>query len=1697
MLQTQQSAILHKQHIALLVSSFIFGMPIVANAQYMNLKNFFYRDYLDLGQNRGQFQPGNTNVTLQSLKNPGVSVTLPFEIPSFSARSQNGNMTALDRGFAATAWHVTSIDNCANQYNYNICTWGQTTYSITEHSQAPYGKDTRFVRMDKFIVEGSMPLLNDGIVGTTGVSSLASDKERQEQNKQKLLSRLEAMQDEHGNIYMLQAGQGYIKVSNGENGSDRTGIFGRDGHGIGSYLGMRGGSFGVVHRDINFNKLYVMYEKMGSLHNSGFGLGIRYDSNETFSNEITQGDSGSGYYAYDAKNKKWYLIGVVSETNGRVSYVAQSDFDDYRKKFEQTINLQNDKWTLNNKQLSNDKHNPNQTLQDNKDIILQGGGTIEVKSDLTLNDSAKKQSGGLVFMAENGASSTNPTRYTITQTQNGNHKFNGAGLDIADNVVVTWNLGLASPLHKIGAGTLEITTTSTPLNDKYELLRLGEGKVILNTNQKAFSNIYITSGRGTLELTKGKGEALGAIKDNSNSADSYKLEQNKNNEMGFTFGNYGGNLDLKGNSLTLNAISSNDALANIINSDTALSSMTIQGYGYDSNGNKGSSVADTIIHASFGQKTSTDSKAENSNNNIKLIYKNNTRPVDSNDKNGAALIFDGNLDIKSLESSNGNIVLQGHPTTHGYVRVGGHFEAEQKKLIEQLKRAEGKYLPDWMDLTRPSTLEQPDWDYRIFKIGTIDLKSSHLSIGRAGLVQGNITADKDSVIKLGGDVKHYIDKKDGENTDIGSISYKQEVEQGTLSNNSQLLANAQISYEGKITADGSTITSKIFDFNANLDLKNSAKLTADYLTLEQRAGTSNEVASLGDKTTANVKHILFKNISDTSKIKIEKDAKFSVENSITLEKSNINLSSFDFSKIGNMLVNNSSTATLNSGVGNYNLIVSNGSTFNNTGNDFLLTQGKQVALSGGSTMKIGTTAGNGTIKVDGSVRVQDFIAQDSKTQSYATQNTTGNTLQQNANTESSKCQNAQNLNGCLPSDNKPLDSINKPEPMFKTIIAVEKGSKLEFANFKADNNANVYLALDIETENSTKGNKTSTQKNFNIDAINNSNVYVNTWDFNKDSYDANRTASLKTDANSRIHFGTLQYDMAKTNYIARPIDANLSIYTSLRLNNVGKVQTGIQTKLPQSQMTKDITSNNVASPISQTFSQSDPLKLAAQAGTGDDRFHALQLKGNSASGLNDGKNLTLENGTRIEVNLDSSVKKGDTSNGFQLNKYYTLVSAGSITDNRSDKRIYFSFANGVTPLYYTTLVENGEIKVKFSEFNPSSYQELSKVIKDDKLLQILIEHNPQNDFVQMAGAANQHAELEEYLNDIGKGMSALEKSNSRAVSTNLLYANNETINTRVMQVKVVQPTISKYRLAMNDISISGSDSDLILSDASGFNELKLLLDGIDEARKKNNMWINVGGGFFNQNAGGQLVFYGTNLGYDRIFAFGESEYLIGAMAGIGGSNYDASMAKDNSLFYNFGFYVNTDITNIHELQSNINLSYIDSNKTVDKQGKAVADSMRSGTFGWLWSVYYKYKFHFGTIGNFNQVVKPVVFINTGFNGIGEFSGSFYKQKAYNDFNLALGAGGEYSLVKDNAVYSMQVLAKQGVLSTGKQIFVSLNNANDFIGYDLRNAALGLQLNFIGYNQFAYNLSLQYGISSLFDIEGNFGVKGDMRLQYKF
>ena len=88
-----------------------------------------------------------------------------------------------------------------------------------------------------------------------------------------------------------------------------------------------------------------------------------------------------------------------------------------------------------------------------------------------------------------------------------------------------------------------------------------------------------------------------------------------------------------------------------------------------------------------------------------------------------------------MEVTNGNIALQGHATTHATI--------SDSKIIEQIKTAEfgtsSKGMPEYMDLNKPSHLEQPDWDNRTFKFGNIDLKSSNLTLfGRNSILESDI-----------------------------------------------------------------------------------------------------------------------------------------------------------------------------------------------------------------------------------------------------------------------------------------------------------------------------------------------------------------------------------------------------------------------------------------------------------------------------------------------------------------------------------------------------------------------------------------------------------------------------------------------------------------------------------------------------------------------------------------------------------------------------------------------------------------------------------------------------------------------------------------------------------------------------------------------------------------------------------------------
>ncbi len=827
----------------------VLFIAVLAQAQSIDISKFYYRDYLDFGQNKGAFS-GNSSTTITG--KDGKPLPIP-QTPNFSASSNYGSLTSVGRGFAVTANHVSSPESALG-----LLRWGLTDYNIAKEDgiSNSYGWDSKFLRFDKYVVEGQVDMLNNSNSFETDISDFENKINKLKQD---------------GNIYLYQAGSGIVIL---RNGSQTLTKFNAKNNGE-----TKGGGFGTLE-SITFGKCEICGNTTTS------GIVFNYKPNSLFQNLITSGDSGSGIYAYDNTNQKWILLGVVSQTfvqlgldEAKISFASKKNFESYQSKFEQKIDLgSSQKWTMNYQGLESDSFKPFKT---NADTIFSGNGTIdiEVKADID-RTGGSGYAGGFVFEAGDSATSTNPTTYKFINENGKTHSFKGSGLDIGENVLVEWGLTTQKndSLHKIGKGTLTITSGTSGT------LKIGEGKVTLDTNKKAFDNIYITSGRGELALMQGKAEALGATKNGATSTTSYKLTQENTDKMGFYFGTGGGKFDLAGNSLVLNTIAANDSKAIITNSNGS-ATLTIEGLGYKDDGEnkpkvKDSTKADTIIHASIGDTKSNIDLKYSGVNNTNSATTSSLRVSKANaaiqESSKAHLIFDGNINTSGkMEVTNGNIALQGHATTHATI--------SDSKIIEQIKTAESgtqKGMESYMDLSKPSTLNQPDWDNRSFKFGTdgITLTNSNLTLGRNASLESNITLDNSSKVEFGGSVKHFIDNKDGKNITGSGFSYQQEVYGDSLSAKMQKIANETIHYKGKITATGGTIESHIWDFNASLDLKNSANLTADYLTIEKsntiklENGTSASVKTLKLQSISNsdLSTIFTNNIANSTKLSVTK-----------------------------------------------------------------------------------------------------------------------------------------------------------------------------------------------------------------------------------------------------------------------------------------------------------------------------------------------------------------------------------------------------------------------------------------------------------------------------------------------------------------------------------------------------------------------------------------------------------------------------------------------------------------------------------------------------------------------------------------------------------------------------------------------------------------------------------------------------------
>ncbi len=181
------------------------------------------------------------------------------------------------------------------------------------------------------------------------------------------------------------------------------------------------------------------------------------------------------------------------------------------------------------------------------------------------------------------------------------------------------------------------------------------------------------------------------------------------------------------------------------------------------------------------------------------------------------------------------------------------------------------------------------------------------------------------------------------------------------------------------------------------------------------------------------------------------------------------------------------------------------------------------------------------------------------------------------------------------------------------------------------------------------------------------------------------------------------------------------------------------------------------------------------------------------------------------------------------------------------------------------------------------------------------------------------------------------------------------------------------------------------------------------------------------------------------------------------------------------------------MQSNLNIN-------ISQNNKAFQSSTQQGdnlSFNGLLSVYYKRVFALAPLGEFKQNIKPVALLGVGVNNIGNSIMATYKQESYNNISAEIGVGVQYTLRKDTNFYSAEILMRHNVYHSNDRVFVSLANAQSFIGYTLEHRKSSLEFNFIGSHALTQSLYIQYGVLGLVDIGLSYGIKGDIKLGYRF
>lgn len=712
-----------------LLATFLSHMQV--NAAQLKIDDFWIRDYLDLAQNKGQFKVGATNVQIK--KKDGTYFQFPdLPIPDFSAVSNKGPTTSIGGAYTVSASH--NIKPPIQHHAIYEQDWDQTKYKLVDVRNANQASpDFAVHRLNKFVVEST------GITDTVNFN----------------LSKEEAL-DRYGVMY-----NGQRMIIGFRAGSGTSEIVDKDG----KYIA------GSSYSSDLLSATMFSYEWNGLNANAGF---------TSFHNQTTGGDSGSGFFLYDNKEKKWVLLGTLyglSNSYIRLNKVHDGTINALKSAYTQNVSLDGKSATINKKKINIDgKEVDVQTTQsqlpaythefNNKDLSFSGGGTLILDENLEL------KAGGLIFDSNKN--------YVINgKDGNKNLYYKGAGIDIGANSKVSLNVETRDTLHKIGYGSLEVNVTQN--ND----LKIGNGSVILNA-EKTFNNIYMVNNLGTVVINK----------DNA-------LNTNGNDYSGIFFTRGGGTLDLNGHNQSFTKIAASDIGANIVNTSKNKSELAIN----HSNGNY-------VYHGTL--QGNMDVKHELAN------------------KGTSNLILDGNVNVENINVKNASVHMQGHATTHAIFSEEGckpGFKCYVNDFKDRENAANNKNNSHYKSNNRVSSFDQDDFENREFRFKNLYLDNSDLTQARNSVIIGDIHASNGSKVTLGTKT-FYLDKYDGRNINGNGFSFRQQVEKGeavgdsifkgnvNLESNSSLDINSF--FQGGVKATDSSVNISSKDASLTyMDLNNS------------------------------------------------------------------------------------------------------------------------------------------------------------------------------------------------------------------------------------------------------------------------------------------------------------------------------------------------------------------------------------------------------------------------------------------------------------------------------------------------------------------------------------------------------------------------------------------------------------------------------------------------------------------------------------------------------------------------------------------------------------------------------------------------------------------------------------------------------------------------------------------------------------